>query len=273
MYPAMGLIRAIMPHDPSVPPDAAAVPITDIATDDAQLALLPGSPLLAGMRTGMTSIFSVTMIANYLGIGALSHDLGLPLGWTLVATVLMWAAPAHVILATGLGGTAALIETAVAVALSAVRLLPMTMTLQPLLRRPETRTWSLLLPAHFTAISVWVEGIRLLPRLHPSQRIPFINGFGLALSLYGLLGTLVGYLLSAQVPVAVAAALLFTTPIAFLLSLIKSSRGVIDYGALLLGLVLGPTLAAAGIGLDLVWTGLIGGSVAYGLHRMRRATP
>ena len=262
-----------MPDDPSAAPDTAVVPPADLVADDAQLILLPGSPLLAGMRTGMTSIFSVTMIANYLGIGALSHDLGLPLGWTLVATVLMWAAPAHVILATGLGSAGALIETAVAVALSAVRLLPMVMTLQPLLRRPQTWTWSLLLPAHFTAISIWVEGIRLLPKIHPSQRIRFINGFGLALSLYGIAGSLAGYLLSAQVPVALAAALLFTTPIAFLLSLIKSSRGLIDYGALGLGLVLGPTLAAAGVGLDLVWTGLIGGSVAYGLHRMRRAVP
>jgi hypothetical protein len=159
----------------------------------------------------------------------------------------------------------------VAVALSGVRLLPMTMTLQPLLRQPQTRTWSLLLPAHYTAISSWMEGLRLLPGIHPTQRIPFINGFGFGLSIYGIASVCAGYLLSAQVPVAIAAALLFTTPVAFLLSLIKSSRGVMDYGALALGIVLGPTLAAAGVGLDLVWTGLIGGSIAYGLHRWRKA--
>jgi hypothetical protein len=259
-----------MSENPPPPPAEPVIAPAAAIADGSQPARLPGSPALAGMRAGATSIFSVTMIANYLGIGALSHDLGLPLGWTLFATVLMWAAPGHVILATGVASGAALVETAVAVALSGVRLLPMTMTLQPLLRQPQTRTWSLLLPAHYTAISTWVEGIRLLPNIHASQRIPFINGFGFGLSIYGLLSVSAGYLLSSQVPVAIAAALLFTTPIAFLLSLIKSSRGLMDYGALGLGLVLGPTLAAMNVGLDLVWTGLIGGSIAYALHRWRR---
>jgi predicted branched-subunit amino acid permease len=235
--------------------------------------LIPGSPLLAGMRKGVTSIFTITMIATYVGIGALSHDLGFPLGWTLFATVLIWAAPAHVIFITGLAAGSALIEIAIAVALSGVRLMPMTITLQPLLRRPGTRIWSLLLPAHFTAISIWVEGLRLLPHVHPSQRIAYINGFGLTLAIYAIASALAGYLMSAQLPFALAAALLFTTPVAFLLSLINSSRGLMDYSALLLGLVLGPALAVTGLGLDLVWTGLIGGSIAYGLHRWRRSRP
>jgi hypothetical protein len=37
------------------------------------------------------------------------------------------------------------------------------------------------------------------------------------------------------------------------------------------GLVIGPLLAYANIGLDLLWTGIIAGSCAYGVHRLRGA--
>jgi hypothetical protein len=35
--------------------------------------------------------------------------------------------------------------------------------------------------------------------------------------------------------------------------------------------VLGPLLAAWQVELDLLWAGIVGGSVAYGLYRLRRA--
>ena len=41
--------------------------------------------------------------------------------------------------------------------------------------------------------------------------------------------------------------------------------------ALAFGLVLGPLLAAWQVGLDLLWTGIVGGSVAYGIYRLREA--
>ena len=38
-----------------------------------------------------------------------------------------------------------------------------------------------------------------------------------------------------------------------------------------LGLVVGPLLAYGEVGLDVMWTGIIGGSCAYGVHRLRGA--
>jgi hypothetical protein len=46
---------------------------------------------------------------------------------------------------------------------------------------------------------------------------------------------------------------------------------MVDRLALVLGLALGPLLAYWHIGLDLMWTGLIGGSLAYGVHPLREA--
>jgi hypothetical protein len=44
---------------------------------------------------------------------------------------------------------------------------------------------------------------------------------------------------------------------------------LIDRLAFGLGLVVGPVLAAQKIGLDLMWTGLIAGTAAYVVHRLR----
>jgi len=68
-----------------------------------------------------------------------------------------------------------------------------------------------------------------------------------------------------------AASLLFFTPLALLMSASRNSRTLLDRLAFGLGLVVGPIIAAQQIGLDLMWTGLIAGSIAYGVHWVREA--
>jgi hypothetical protein len=56
----------------------------------------------------------------------------------------------------------------------------------------------------------------------------------------------------------------------FLMTVCRNTRTLIDALALALGLVLGPLIAAQKIGLDLLWTGLIAGTTAYLVHRLRK---
>ena len=57
-----------------------------------------GSGFLGGLRGGATSIYMVVVVGSYISIGALGHDLGFPLTWTVLTTLMVWAAPAQVIL-------------------------------------------------------------------------------------------------------------------------------------------------------------------------------
>jgi len=50
-----------------------------------------------------------------------------------------------------------------------------------------------------------------------------------------------------------------------------NARMLVDRLALGLGLVLGPLFAHWQIGLDLMWSGIVGGTAAYALHRVREA--
>ena len=224
-----------------------------------------------GMLASFRSVFTLVLIGTYVGIGALAHDYGFSLVWIMVSTVLMWAGPAQVILISALGAGAAPFEVALAVFLSAVRFLPMVVALVPLLRGPHTRLRDLVLPAHFTAASMWVESFRLLPPLPHEQRIPFCNGLAIGFMLSGHVGTLIGFYLAASLPAVLTAALLFLTPMSFLVSTARNSATLANRLALALGLVISPLLAYFQVGLDLMWAGLIAGSVAYAVHRLHGA--
>jgi predicted branched-subunit amino acid permease len=187
----------------------------------------------------------------------------------MASTLVVWAGPSQVILISALGAGATLLETAIAVGLSCVRFLPMVVALLPLLKGPQTRTRDLLLPAHFTAASMWVESFRLLPAVPRERRIAYCNGLGLGFMLSAHVGCVIGYFLTASLPPLLTAATLFLTPMSFLVSTARNARALADRLALMLGLIVCPVLVYWEVGLDLMWTGIIAGTMAYGIHRLR----
>jgi predicted branched-subunit amino acid permease len=231
----------------------------------------PAAIFFSGWRAAWSSVFSLVLIGTYVGIGALAHDYGFSLSWVLLSTLLVWAGPAQVILLSALGAGATPLEAALAVGLSGVRLLPMVVSLLAMIKRPDTRSRDLILPAHLTAVSMWVESLRLLPTVPRAQRLAFCNGLGLAFLAAAHVGTVIGFYLAASLPALLTAGLLFLTPMSFLVSTARNAKLLVDRLALGFGLVIGPLLAYAGVGLDLMWTGIIAGSCAYGIHRLREA--
>lgn len=226
--------------------------------------------LFDGLAAALRSVFFYVLVGNYIGIGALAYEFGFSLPWMVLSTILIWAAPAQVILVTTLT-TTTLLEVAIAVGLSSARFLPMVAALIPTLKAEHTRQSQLLLPMHLTAISVWVEGMRIVPQLPREQRVPFYNGIGIGLMAAAVIGSAIGYALAARLPPILATALLFFTPMAILMSSARNNESLVDRVAFVLGLVIGPILAAQKVKLDLMWTGLIAGTAAYAIHRLREA--
>ena len=213
----------------------------------------------------------LVLAGTYIGIGALTHDFGLSAWWLAISTVLVWAAPAQVILITTVTTGAALFEIALAVTLSGVRLFPMVVALMPVLRGPTTRLRDLLLPTHFTAVSMWVESLRLLPNIEHQWRIAYCNGLSSGYMATATVFGFVGFYLAAGLPPLLAGGLLFLTPMSFLMSTARNARMMVDKLGLVFGLVIGPVLTVLDVSLDLMWTGLVGGTLAYLVHRIREA--
>lgn len=205
---------------------------------------------------------------SLIGVGSLAQDVGFPLMAAVLSTLLMWAGPAQVILFGGVAGGTALPLVAIAISLSSIRLLPMTMSMLPMLRRPGQGLAMQFLIAHYVAVTVWVEGTRRLPALDARQRLSYYFGFANTCLVISAVMTGAGWLLSAVVPLFLAAGLLFLTPLFFTIALIAGARSRLDWSALALGAGLVPLFnRLVGGDLDLLATGLVGGTIAYLIGR------
>jgi predicted branched-subunit amino acid permease len=208
---------------------------------------------------------------SLLGVGSLARDAGLPAGAAVLATILIWAAPAQAILFAGISAGTSLFAVALAISLSSLRFLPMTLVLLPMMRREGRSPWAQALLAHYVAVSVWVEASRRLPDMDQADRAPYFLGFANACIVLATLFTAIGYHLAAAVPPPLAAGLLAMTPIFFTVSMCAGARTAPDWLALGLGFILAPVATVvAGSDFDLLTAGLVGGTLAYALHRRRR---
>jgi predicted branched-subunit amino acid permease len=230
------------------------------------------SPLRAfawGMSSVGTTVLALVLFATYLGIGALAHDTHFSLGWVLASTLLIWAGPAQIILISTLGSGATVVQAAVAVTVSAIRLFPMVVSVLPMLRTPQTKRRHLVFATHFIAVTIWVECYRLLPKVPRERRITFVHGLGCGLLTVCMIATTLGYLLAANLPPLFAAAILMLTPLAFLLSTAQNCKQLSDILALVLGLALYPVVSLLHTGVDILISGMSAGTIAYGVHWWR----
>ena len=210
------------------------------------------------------------LAGTFLGTGALAHDLGFSLLWTILLNIIVWAGPAQLVLMTMLATGAAWPQIAVAVALSGVRLFPMAVALLPQMREKDTPRWHLLLAAHFTAITFMTESIRVFPRVARHRRIAFCNGYGVGIGSFTTITMIIGYQLAVGLPPTLAVGLLFLAPYSFLLSAAAGCRDFSDWLALIVGGATVPLVAMLDTGLEVLICGLGGGTLAYIVHRARR---
>jgi predicted branched-subunit amino acid permease len=231
------------------------------------------SPLSHAVR-GARDAFglpSITICFSLIGIGGLARDVGYPVFAAMLSSALMWAGPAQVLLFGSIATGTALPVAAVAVLFSSLRFMPMTISLVPLLNDPKRPLWQLLLAAHLISITNWVEGMRRLPDEPKPFRYPYFCGFGLTVLLSGTMATGAGYFLVGALPMILAAALLFTTPMFFSVNLAGSVKRWPDILPIALAVLLMPVAASlVGKDYDLVAAGLVGGTLAYGIERWFR---
>lgn len=225
-------------------------------------------------RRGVTSalILPAWIVGfSQFGVGALGADIGLPLGMVVLSTPLIWAGPAQFVLLGTLAAGAGLVAIALAVTLTAVRLLPMGISVLPLLHQRGQGLAMRLLLAHLVVVTTWLEGIRQLPGMPRRDRVAWFLGFSLTCIVVSTFLIALGHVLSASLPRYLAAGFMVVTPLYFLLSLLAAARMLPDYAAVALGLVFGASLGPlVGPDLDLIVAGLVGGLVAFGLWRRRQ---
>ncbi|MFD0918062.1 AzlC family ABC transporter permease [Pseudahrensia aquimaris] len=218
----------------------------------------------------MFSLPTLVLLSMFLGYGGVAHDAGLSLWQTAFSVVTIWALPSNLILVAGIASGASLFAIALAVALAALRMMPMTIALVPEIRSPNTRRWHLYLVSCLVAVTAWVHTLQVARELPVRGRLPYFVGFGLALMLCATAVSMITWSISSQLSPIAMAALYFLTPLYFAISIWRAARLWAEHLALVFGFVLGPLLALVAPGGNILIAGVLGGVGAYGAHRIWR---
>ncbi len=224
------------------------------------------SALWAGAR-GIFSLAGLVMCASFMGFGALVRGMGFELWPGLATTLLIWALPGQVVLLTLAREGAAMLAIALAVSFTAIRLLPMVTLVLSRVALPGAAKWPLYVLAHLIAVTLWIltgDNVKAMPH---ERQLPWLMGLGWCLVVVMLIMTTAGYYLTGVVPAAVAAAMAFMSPCFFFISLFSNAKARVDLLAVAGGVLLVPVFMAYAPQYDLVASGLIGGTVAYGIGR------
>lgn len=219
---------------------------------------------------GMFCLAGLVMACSFVGFGAYLRSLGFSLHVGIVSNIVVWALPGQVVFLSAWSAGAGLLITALAVSLTAVRLLPMSMLVLSAARLERAPRWPEFLLAHFIAITLWIIANRRLHAIPQEERVPWLIGLGSGLMAAMCGFTAIGYYLAEELPRSLAAALVFFTPAFFLLSLFGGARYRFDYLAIVLGAACGGLSSFHAPRFDLLIGGLVGGTLAYLIARPGR---
>jgi predicted branched-subunit amino acid permease len=250
------------PRDIAVPNEGASPHFTtDFRT--------PRAAFIGGCREAIGAPVLV-LGASYVGFGSLVRESGLGLAVGLFSTLTTWALPGQVAAVELFAAGASLLPIFIAVALTNARMLPMTVTLLPVLHRAGRPQWKLYLAAHLIAVTGWAVSMLRCPDMPREQRMSFFVGFAGTLLTGSMLGTAIGYFLSTSVPPAVALGLVFVNPIYFMLVFLVDLRHRGRVLALVLGACLAPLLHLVMPTWGLLVSGLLAGGFAFAADRALR---
>ena len=212
------------------------------------------------------------MTAAFVGFGAIVNDVGLTLWQGLASSGLMALVPAQMAMADLYRTGAGLAAILLAVAFISARLLPMSMSLMPLLREGARRPALLYLAAFPLASTAWAYGTRRCPDLPPDLRLPYYLTFAFANIAVIVLATWLGFALADRLPGSLTSALVFVTPVFFLLLFTAEAPNRACLYALALGVVAGPLLYEITPEWSVLLSGLAAGTLGFLLDQIGRRT-
>ncbi|MDA0229323.1 MAG: AzlC family ABC transporter permease [Proteobacteria bacterium] len=212
---------------------------------------------------------AVVLVISLMGFGALCRESGLGLDFAIVQLVTMWALPGQIAFVELYASGGTVVAITLAVAMANARFMPMTATLMPLLRPGMRQPAWLYAMAHLVSFNAWIWVLRRCPELPPERRAAYYMGFVTVTASAGIVGAVAGYLLAGVVSEIVLLTLVFVNIVYFVL-MMAAARGMAAILAVIAGGVAGPLLHMATSDWGLLLSGVIGGTLAFGVARAWR---
>ena len=230
----------------------------------------PGSlPLVVGeaavTRKALLDALSLPafiLLFTMMGFGSLARGAGYDATMAAVASLLIWGLPGQLAMVeltvTGQG----MLAIVVACSLANARFMPMVVSFLPMLGRQGESLPRMLLDAQMLSINSWAMCMREFPRVEASYRHRYYVIFASAILAAAIAGTLLGYHSSVLLPAPMVLGLIFVSPLFFALVL-SAVPGRAERISMLLGCAAIPLAHYLWPAVDLLVTGLVGGSLGF----------
>ncbi|MBT6096352.1 MAG: AzlC family ABC transporter permease [Rhodospirillaceae bacterium] len=223
------------------------------------------SAFKGGLRDG--AMMPVIMVSSaMLGFGSLARDSGLSLDVTVFLTLGLWGLPGQVAMAEMWAMSAPILAIVVASSMGNMRFLPLALVTVPWFRGDKRPKWTHFLAAQVMSINIWTIFMRQAPEIELQHRYPYFMGIGAICLVGGTTGTVLGFVLAGELPVAVTIALVFMNP-AYFLFVFSSVRHRNCIIAVILGAFTGPLLHQVSPDWSVPLTGILAGTAAFLLDR------
>lgn len=233
---------------------------------DAQ-ALFSGNA--AVMRKALLDALSLPafiLFFTMMGFGSLARGAGFGADMAAVASLLIWGLPGQLAMAeltrTGQG----LVAIVFACSLANARFLPMVVAFMPTLARERASLPRMLLDAQLLSINSWAMCMREFPQVEAAYRHRYYVTFASSILLAAIAGTLLGFHSAVLLPAPLVLGLIFVSPLFFALVL-SAVPGRAERISMLLGCATIPLAHYLWPAVDLLITGLVGGSLGFALAR------
>lgn len=220
----------------------------------------------AGVRDAL-GVPAAVLAAGMLGFGALAFDAGWNVVLAMACTAGIWALPGQLVLVEmHLAGAPGAL-TVLSVMLTAVRFLPMTISLMPLIRDPERPRAAVYLAAWWLSMTTWAWMMRRCSDILPQNRLAYFIGFAVTCWGVCVLATAAGYYLAGAFSPLMRLGFVFLNAVYFVVVLVGDARTALAVSALVCGAIAGPLLYLVNPQWSVLLSGLIGGTVAYWIQR------
>ena len=208
------------------------------------------------------SLPTFILFFTMMGFGSLARGAGFDAGMAAVASLLIWGLPGQLAMVeltrTGQG----LVAIVFACSLANARFLPMVVSFLPTLLRERASLPRMLLDAQLLSINSWAMCMREFPRVEAAYRHRYYVTFASSILAAAVAGTLLGYHSAVLLPVELVLGLIFVSPLFFALVL-SAVPGRAERISMLLGCAAIPVAHQLWPAVDLLITGLIGGSLGF----------
>ena len=213
---------------------------------------------------------ALVLAAGYMGFGALAAGNGLSFVGTMLSTLLIWALPGQLVLVEMQSLGAPFFAVLLSVVVSAARFLPMTVVMMPLLREAGGKQSHYYAAAQLIAMTGWAWTMARFPSIPPERRLGYFFGFALTLMASASAATAVGFIAGDLLPPLAKVALIFMSPMYFLLILTGSTSDSLGRTAIVFGAIVGPIAHFVTPQWSVLVAGVLGGTLGYAAHRAWR---